>query len=245
MNVFPARTIVLIIVSILIFFALLGYIILKKKNSKPISKNVIINMFLVLVISICVCVLTYPSVASIFSDQEISGSSFLESGDNSIEATPYREDEIEGCGFDNPDVWGNTLIQVTAGYSNTTGYEPFINSDANGNFVLINDSAKIWELRPNQSQINWGEMNLDFSIDYDGSGTYSCLDRNTLSAYAPGEGSGMLKISERIQEGKIEVLIITNNGHGEGEFIPLELLDKSKEPVVYPENTCYYKFYLK
>ncbi len=159
------------------------------------------------------------------------------------EETNENLTDIAEVGFENPNSWGNSIIEIQ---STTTGNVIF--SDDTGTFVIASNRARCFEFYPSQGQMLWGFMNTDFAMNDTEFATYTVLNNDTISVFSPDEGNGILKIIDRKEEKNTTIFEIDNNGGRSSEYyIPQKSLDTSITPALFQEGDYYdyYKYYIK
>lgn len=144
-------------------------------------------------------------------------------------------------GFDNSDDWGNAIVEIQATKDGAVTF-----SDSTGTFVLINSYGRSFKLYSSSGQLVIGSMGTDFYIQSRESATYTVLNNDTITCYSQDEGNGVFEIIQRIEKADSLIFQLTNNGNPQ-YYIPVEFLDKSKEPQEYGSDGyyTYYKFYIK
>lgn len=147
-------------------------------------------------------------------------------------STPLNE-----YGFNNMDEWGDALIEVT---QNDNG--GFVTSDNGDNYVTYDEGMGVLRFFPDKQiyifstyrpQTNTLEPNKN-----GGTLKYEILD-NDNCAFAVAIG-GTFNISERIEE-KGAVIMKINNKY----YIPISLIDESKEVLIGQSEYGYDAYHLK
>lgn len=159
------------------------------------------------------------------SDNTISDYSDTQTETTSIPLNEY--------GFNNMDEWGDALIQVT---QNDNG--GFVTSDNGDNYVTYNEGMGTLRFFPNNQMYVFSEYHPStdsFEPYSEGSFKYEVLDNDNCSY-----GVSDFYISERIEEKGAVIMKIKNK-----YYIPISLIDESKEVLIGQSEYGYDAYHLK
>lgn len=221
---------VAVIISLILFFM----------SKRPMTQKIVISI-IPIVISLCFVKLI------LLAKENSENSSDIPSTNQNYESTqaetpiPTEPETIPigMWGFDNSYEWYNTLVEVKP----TTDGSLFF-TDSEGDYVIVKEGTGHWELYPSYGQIMMGSFYTDFIPKRVSAYTYTVLDNDTISIFGNGD-SGVLKITDRIEE-KNYVIFEILNGSSNEYYIPYKFIGTSKKPVFFQEGNYYdyYKLYL-